>query len=433
MQCSLTGSVPAGSVSEGQSGAGRSITLDHVVDAPLRLHDRVISPCPVQPCGLGVPGLCRRGGPGLCPIAQLAGRFGLGQTIGAAGPVSSVWIPSRLVLEYHARALRLRHAVAPIHPRTQSTDQVVPRVLDRRHGDRPNLRSICVGCGGRRDARHSLDRDRPRGRGRARRRTDRRARNRQQRIGDGWKTPGRSGLDSTDDDRPIAGWRSDGRRRAGGCGWIDGQGRAGNDCREDRGQSAGLRDIPQADAENGAASFETCATAAPGKSGELAFGNREFDAPLIECVVGRQPGCRDREAPRRNESNEARRCRPQEPVELLEEQRKLDTPLVQGIGGRPRGRNLAHGRTVGERRPVSHRTTGGLFERRRYCRHLTPAGDRRGPGRGPPHSGEPLRPRATDDTGASPANRLPLGRCARRHSRRPNPVRFANARHRPAP
>src|ERR1035437_4979753 len=160
------------SASESQSGARRSITLDHVVDAPLRLYNRVIPPCPVQPRGFSVAGLIRRPGLGLCPIGQLAGRMGLGQTIGATGLVGGVWIPSRLVLVYQARALRLSNAPVPIHLRPQSSNQIASRVLDRWDGNQPNLGWTCLGYGGRRDVRHRRNRDCFGGWGRTRRRSE---------------------------------------------------------------------------------------------------------------------------------------------------------------------------------------------------------------------------------------------------------------------
>ena len=147
---------------------------------------------------------------------------------------------ARLVLEYQAGALGLRPAPVPIHTRAQSRDQVVPRVLDRWNGNRPNLGWMCLGYGGRRDAGHRLDLDRFGGRRPARSRSERGVRYRRWLRGDGWKAPDLKVIGSTDDHRLTADWRTGGRRRARGCRWIDGQGRAGNNDREHRGQSAGL-------------------------------------------------------------------------------------------------------------------------------------------------------------------------------------------------
>src|SRR5665811_2245220 len=142
-------------------------------------------------------------------------------------------IPARLVLEYQAGALRLRQAPVPIHPGAQSSNQITPRVLDRWNSSQPNLDWTRLEYGGRRDVRYRLDRDCFGGRGRARRRSGCGVRDRRWLLGDGWKTPDRSGIGCTDDDQLTAGWRTVGRRRAVGCGWIDGRGRAGNDDRED--------------------------------------------------------------------------------------------------------------------------------------------------------------------------------------------------------
>ncbi len=198
------------------------------------------------------------------------------------------------------------------------------------------------------------------------RRTGRRDRGRRRFLGDRWQTRNLSRVGDNRGNRLIASRQGTGRGSRG-----DGGGTPGDKNRQDGRVCAELGEGTQMAVQHGRGSSPTGSTpAVRADCSQLVVGNREFDAPLIERVGTPRQQPRDRKAPGGNGLGEARWGRLDELSEILGEQWELDTPLIQGDVGRPRGRSLAHVRTVGHTAPHSNRTSGGFLSRRMYCQAL---------------------------------------------------------------